>query len=291
MTGLHAPDPNTLPTTLTGPLRFLTLSTYDLAAIKECFVDILGMKLTGPYETSEEQKSKLHRFYDISEEMGFEIYQLLYDEASQLGIRVIALDQETPLMRGEDYSRGIGAFALSIGYGEDPRQALGEDGLYLTGPDNLRIHMAEKPSSTYDEVLSKQMISAKILTDVLDEEAIFYKNVLGMDGIAAKRKSLPQQSPGTSIICRPHEYVSQHIELTEIKVAPDEESYLRLPNRGICLQSYETSDIGEILARAHAEQVKVYRTPRKFEDPILGEIIGMLLLSPTGYLVEIYNKA
>jgi len=290
MTGIHAPDPNTLPTTLTGPLRLLTLSTHDLTSLQECFVKILGMKLEGPFEISGDHQSKLRKYYDISEEIGFEIYQLLYEEETQLSIRVISLDKETPLMRGDHPEPGIGAYAVSIGYGDDPKQALSTDGLYLNGPENLKIHMAKKPLSMMDDIQVRQMLSTKILTDVLDEEALFYKNVLGMDGIAAKQRALSDHYEGPSIICRPHDYVSQHIELTEIEPKEEGVTHLRLPNRGICMHTYETADVGEVLARAHAGQIKAYRTPRTIVDPILGDIISMLLLSPSGYLVEIYTK-
>ena len=70
----------------------------------------------------------------------------------------------------------------------------------------------------------------------------------------------------------------------------DLEEAPRLPNQGMVMWSFETRDIGEVLARAHAKQVKIYRTPRKMTTPLLGEVIALTLLSPTGYIIEVYSR-
>ena len=50
-----------------------------------------------------------------------------------------------------------------------------------------------------------------------------------------------------------------------------------------------TKDVGEILARTHAERLRIVQTPRRLVDPLLGPAITMRIQSPGGIIIDVHN--
>ena len=120
-----------------------------------------------------------------------------------------------------------------------------------------------------------------IASDQYIEEVDFYTKVLGKEAQLVNDDIIINSSTSA--------YSAIRLERLE-EEGYEEEVVSRFPSTGWVMSSYETSDLGEILARAHASQNKVYRTPRKLVDPVLGSILCMSLLSPSGMVVEVYQN-
>lgn len=132
-----------------------------------------------------------------------------------------------------------------------------------------------------------------------DEELAFYTKVLGMELRADRQWETSEGSalgiePGVPFrfsIVYAKGSTQNHLLFLDYKDGKSIDPGVppRLPNQGLAMWTLHTKDIGEVLARAHANQIKVYRTPRKINDPIYGETIAMTLLTPSGFIVEVYS--
>lgn len=69
-----------------------------------------------------------------------------------------------------------------------------------------------------------------------------------------------------------------------IDVAP------KIPNRGLGMWTFETTDIQAIYKRAIKNGVEVISSPFEYHDPILGEKQVMTMLAPNGFLIEIFSS-
>ena len=138
------------------------------------------------------------------------------------------------------------------------------------------------------------------VTNQSDKEIAFYTDVLGME-LRSDREwetaegsalGIPAGVPFRFAIVYAKETHQNHLLFLDYRDGVFEDAGIppRIPNQGLGMWTFETQDIGEILARAHAKQIKVYRTPRKVNDPIYGSAIALTLLTPSGYLIEIFNK-
>ena len=69
----------------------------------------------------------------------------------------------------------------------------------------------------------------------------------------------------------------------EIDVAP------RIPNRGLGMWTFKTTDIQAVLQRAMTNNVEIISEPTAYSDPVLGEKMVMTMLAPNGFLIEIFQ--
>ncbi|NRB52078.1 MAG: extradiol dioxygenase [Saprospiraceae bacterium] len=69
-----------------------------------------------------------------------------------------------------------------------------------------------------------------------------------------------------------------------IEVAP------RIPNRGLGMWTFETTNIAEIEKRAQAKGIEVVPSPLDYTDVILGKAQVMTLLAPNGFLIEVFQR-
>lgn len=303
---------------LTGPLQIITLCTNNLESIKKFYVEGLGMEIDGPFDLDSETILQLRTYWHIPETIEFQVFQLQqkleYDEL--VSIRLLVLSEDTETIHSSSAHKEVGPYSIgflrkNIKEGKEILKNQGQASLsnahlkeahatdkkeeerkvsLFSGPDHVRASLVE------GESLGLQF--ATFITDRPDEEIEFYTHVLGMQLIAdyqGKSKIGSGRDDSNGIIFRSSRLRSKAGANSAVHLLSYETPYeerevaFRLPHRGITMYSFMTKDIGEILARAHAKEIKVYRTPRKLVDPIFGEAIVMSLLSPTGFIVEVYN--
>ncbi len=173
------------------------------------------------------------------------------------------------------------------------------------GPEFIQISAIEEKMSTGSKIAQTEVSEfsspayTSFVTDVIDEEILFHTKVLGMSvevdlHINPANTSALNLSEGKSYRIskiRSKDNQKNYVIFIQFddKESQDREVPPRLPNRGLVMWSFQTVDLGEVLSRAHAQEIKVYRTPRKVHDAIYGEAIAMTLLSPSGFIVEVYT--
>jgi catechol 2,3-dioxygenase-like lactoylglutathione lyase family enzyme len=64
----------------------------------------------------------------------------------------------------------------------------------------------------------------------------------------------------------------------------------RLPNRGIGMWTFPTTNIARIYQNALDKKVKIIHLPVTYESPDLGKAAVMTLLAPNGFLIEVFEK-
>jgi hypothetical protein len=64
----------------------------------------------------------------------------------------------------------------------------------------------------------------------------------------------------------------------------------RLPNRGIGMWTFPTTNIARIYQNALDKKVKIIHLPVTYESPDLGKVAVMTLLAPNGFLIEVFEK-
>ena len=281
--------------TLSGPLRLVTICSDDIEVIKNFYERQLSLVVDGPIEVPD--TDKLKNYYGISDDIDFAIYKVgVGNKDNDVRLRVINISQSTPSIKGSHSAREVGLLMMD-------RLADSKNGLSQS-PDQYYWSASNEKGSDQEESLDfVDTLSPMItfVTDQVDEDVTFFTHIMGMLVIEdATTKVSPKELPGLE---KATEVRSIHLQAMTgdgctIRLLSfvdgqylEQEAAPRLPNQGVTMCSFETTDIGEILARAHAKQIKVYRTPRKLSDPLLGEIITMSLLSPTGSIIEVYSRA
>lgn len=63
----------------------------------------------------------------------------------------------------------------------------------------------------------------------------------------------------------------------------------RIPNRGLGMWTFETTDIAAILERAKTHNIEIVKEPILYQDPILGQRKVMTMLAPNGFLIEVFE--
>ncbi len=279
---------------LTGPLRLVTLCSDDIDEIRSFYVDQMGLTVEGPLEI--EDPEKLKTYYGITEGIEMSVYQVGPKYADDgIFFRIINISQSTPKIKASASAREVGLLLMERQSGPELQVAQSPSHYYWR---NI-VTTLPKGSEIPDEVVAIPTVT--FVTDQIEEDIIFYTHIFGMNLLSDETREVAKaELPGlerhatirsirlqskTGEGCYMRLIAFEDEEYAELQAAP------RLPNQGIPMCSYETTDIGEILARAHAKQIKIYRTPRKHHDPILGEVITMSLLSPTGSIIEVYSRA
>ena len=305
---------------LTGPLQMITICTNNLNAIKDFYVKALGMNFEGPYDIEEELKPKLRIYWDIPESLDFQVYHLYQEkESNTIDIRLLLFNEETDSIHSPSAAIEIGPY--SAGFFMKDIKAVKELMKSHNYSSLSNTHVKEAHVNKIDEAdrvvslflgpdnvkysfVKGEKNGLKLTTFIAeqsDKEIEFYTHVLGMQLISdfqgiSKRGS--KESNTAKITYRSSTIVSRTSKEHEIHILSHDGSHeegiirsIRIPHRGITMYTFMTEDVGEILARAHAKEVKVYRSPRKIKSPILGEGIGMTLLSPSGFVVEIFSPS
>ncbi len=138
------------------------------------------------------------------------------------------------------------------------------------------------------------------VTDRSDQELAFYTEVLDMElradryweaaedgalGIPAGvsfRFSLVY-APGTA---KNHMlFLDYQDGIFEQPAAPS-----RIPNRGLAMWTIETSDMELVLQNASKQNIDIIARNIGLEDPIIGRAKCSTLLTPTGFLIEVFEK-
>ncbi len=63
----------------------------------------------------------------------------------------------------------------------------------------------------------------------------------------------------------------------------------RIPNQGLGMWSFLTSDIDKVAALANENKARIVHNPMPFDDPIFGTCQAMSLQTPSGFMIEIIN--
>jgi len=278
---------------LTGPLRLVTLCSDDIDDVKAFYESELSLNVIGPIEIGD--VDKLRSYYGIPDNIDIAIYQIEPEhDDDQVHIRVINISESTPAVKSSHDAREVGLLMINK-YSKS-------DGQRLKSPDHFywNNNTTQEVSFNGNEDYLPTYPTITFITDQAEEDLTFFTHILGMDLLSdatnmISKVDLPGLTSSTVIreICLQSKTGTGSILKL---VSFDDEQYKetvaapRLPNQGITMCSFETTDIGEVLARAHAKQIKVYRTPRKMIDPILGAVIAMSLLGPTGFIIEVYSR-
>ena len=248
---------------LTGPLSVITWCCSDVERVISLLRDKRIVCTPVPALVNEELEA-MKLYWGLQSIQSLEIYEALLPN-EKIKMRLVSHSIEV-----DHGSSLIGVKSLECEHEE-------QDQLFIKAiiDENSNGEVPMIPSlEGVEELLN-------IASDQYIEEVDFYTKVLGKEA----------KLVDDDIIIKSTESTHSAIRLTRLEEEGHEnEVVARFPNFGWVISSYETSDLGEILARAHATQNKVYRTPRKITDPILGSILCMSLLSPSGMVVEVYQK-
>lgn len=318
---------------LCSDLYMVTLCTSDIEAIKKFYVEGMGMRLDGPFKVSKHIQDAQNVLWGIEEEVHYQYYHLHRATVPELiQIRLLVMDNDTPLIHKSYSSREIGSF--SIGFPNGDQKALDTklrgmgikamaplqvdeiarpDGTtypYLEtifkGPDNVHCVGIERGGgmpqlAPIDEesLLGGPGYSA-FVTDRSDQELAFYTDVLGMElradrywesaedgalGIPAGvqfRFSLVY-APGTS---KNHMlFLDYQDGIFEQPSAPS-----RVPNRGLGMWTFETYDMDQVIKKAKEMGIEIIAENTVVTDSIIGEATFCTMLTPTGLLIELFQR-
>ncbi|MEM9929259.1 MAG: VOC family protein, partial [Bacteroidota bacterium] len=100
---------------LCGGLHTATLITDDLDAYKSFYVDALGLTLDGPFTLTEKEEATQRLLWQIPDSITWTTY-LLHRPAvpNLIQLRVLVLDQTTPMIHDSYSSREVGPFSLGF---------------------------------------------------------------------------------------------------------------------------------------------------------------------------------
>jgi len=278
---------------IAGPLKLVTICTSDLSAITSFYKEELGLSINGPHELEAEEKEKLSAFWDIPLTLGFDVYSLSTGEGiTELHTRIIHIHEETPYFRGSYDVKELGPYMIDMTMNHE-QKIVKAPGKYLCR--TVEASYGETNLELGNRVQDKPLF-ATFMSDKIEEELLLFTHVLGLSLQPDLTNNASNGSNGKDSI---HNYKisardGEGYRLMLVGYEEDDcidlEEAPRLPNQGMVMWSFETRDIGEVLARAHAKEVKIYRTPRKLSTPLLGEVIALTLLSSTGYIIEVYSR-
>ncbi len=247
---------------LTGPLSVITWCCSDVESVITQLRD-KGVVCTPVPTVVNEDLESMKLYWGLPNVQTLEVYEALLPN-EKIKMRLVSHGMQT-----DHGSSLIGVKSLECEHEE-------QDQLFIkpiSDEDSREVKPVIPSFEGVEELLN-------IASDQYIEEVDFYTKVLGKEA----------KLVDDDIIIKSPESTHSAIRLERLEEEGHEnEVVARFPNIGWVMSSYETNDLGEILARAHASQNKVYRTPRKITDPVLGSILCMSLLSPSGMVVEVYQ--
>jgi len=317
---------------LVGYLHTATLCTVDLETYRQFYGEAMKMKMEGPIDLSEEEKTAQKLLWNIPDGIDYDLYHFHRSAVpSLIHMRVLHLKTPTPHIHQSYNSYELGSFSLGFptadakgmdarmkeyGVGAMAPMQLGDivrkdgTGHYLEtiyqGPDFLhcvgieRVNYPQLAPCDPKDGFGGPGYSALVVKDS-DAEISFFVNVLeyytlfdavwetaegsalGIDaGVPFRFVSM--YSPGAK---------QNHILLLDFKDggAIDTGVPTHLPNQGLGMYTFQTKDLAKVLEKTKSNGIKIMSAPRKVKDHILGNGEAMVLQSPGGIYVEIFQPS
>ena len=277
-------------------LRLINICTNELKDVTDFFVKVMKMKLSNKAVLNDRQRD----LWGVSELSQQKYYYLFSSDLEIPQIRIIVNQEDTQSIRKTSLPTELGIYNLHFDVSEKIYSKISKKNstgkaqpLVFTGPGEVQY--------TCHQSLSQGILfkAAASIVEHLDEEIEFYTRVLGMQSdVLDLSSNEPLSIPGVTTDHHSRKYVFDpeqtslqlHFITVDEELIQDSAVPPRMPHHGWCIWTFETSDIGEVLARAHARRIAVFKSPRKIYDPELGELICMSLISPSGYLIEVISK-
>lgn len=133
-----------------------------------------------------------------------------------------------------------------------------------------------------------------------DAEVAFYHKVLGHDILfdsvweAAEDGALgvPSGTPFRFTGIYAHGSKQNHTLFLDFKDGPMIDTGVQscVPNQGLGMWTFQTSDIEEVMRRAQAQQIQVHSKIQEVSDYILGQGKACLLQTPNGLYIELFQS-
>ena len=280
----------------------LTLCTDDLKGVKKFFVKGLGFKMSDHVLMDETYHAKQADLWGIAPSEQFELYYLYVKDSKKPLIRIVFFKEPVGSIRDSMNYEEIGISGINWnGLKRIKKKHLANisdeqfSGIYK-GPGNIQYVLSESKSGTEQATNFNLLITLEHLSD----EVRFYSRVFGLKKSISNNNGAVVDSFAnlnkTNLEAAEIMQIQQEDEVyaTLIKYPSDRvvesENPSRFPAVGWVMMSYQCTDLGEVLARAHASGITVGSTPRKIVDPFLGDLIAMTLISPNGLLYEVFTK-
>ncbi len=315
---------------LTGYIHTATLCTTDMDEYRHFYGEVMKMQIDAvPLSDVEKtaQRSFWHIAEDIDYDL-YHCYRPTVPSLIQL--RILHLKTTTPQIHRSYNSYELGSFSLgfptSDAKGMDKRMKaynvkamapmqLGEivraDGVghYLEtiyqGPDFLhcvgieRVNYTQLAPCDPADGFGGPGYSAFVAKDS-DAEVAFYTEVLGHnvvfdsvweaadDGALGVKNGTPFRFTG---IYAPGAK-QNHFLLLDFKDGNMIDTGVQscVPNRGLGMYTFHTSNINEVMNRAKAQNIKVLSEIQEVSDAISGDCLACLLETPNGLYIELFQQ-
>ncbi|RKR15242.1 hypothetical protein CLV91_1324 [Maribacter vaceletii] len=316
---------------LTSYIHTATLCTVDLDTYKHFYGEVMKMQIDA-VELNQEDKNKQKKFWNIPEEIDYDLYHCYRATVpSLIQLRILHLKTATPKIHNSYSSYETGSFSLgfptSNAKNMDKRmqeynvqamapmqlgdivRADGEKGQYLEtiykGPDYLhcvgieRVNFPQLAPCDPVDGFGGPGYSAFVAKDS-DAEVAFYTDVLEhyvlFDSVweAADEGALGVNANTPFRFCGIYapEAKQNHYLLLDFKDGNMVDTGVQscVPNQGLGMYSFQTSDINKVMANAVKKGITVKSEIQKVSDYILGDGKACVLETPNGLYVEIFQE-
>jgi catechol 2,3-dioxygenase-like lactoylglutathione lyase family enzyme len=142
--------------------------------------------------------------------------------------------------------------------------------------------------------------STQVVTGQSDANIAFYTDVLGLElrtdqswrTSSGSALGLDSGIPFRLALVYAKGAPTGHLNFLEFKdsLASPPAVPPRLPNRGIGMWTFPTTNIARIYQNALDKKVKIIHLPVTYESPDLGKAAVMTMLAPNGFLIEVFEK-
>jgi catechol 2,3-dioxygenase-like lactoylglutathione lyase family enzyme len=310
---------------LTQQLHTVTIATNSLDSSRRFYEQGMGLTLKGPILMTDAQKMIQRKLWNIPESIDWQLFTFSRPSVPGLiEIRLLVLNKPTPTIHKSYNPRELGGFSLGFPNTcpmrlDSSLKKLGFNALaplhtgIRTMRDNTKFPYTEAVYNAPDFVhaasiergggvpqlspidLKTQVggpgFSSQVVTNQSDVNINFYTDVLGME-LRGSALGLGMDIPFRYALVYAKGAPSGHLTFLDFKdslaipsnVAP------RLPNRGIGMWTFPTTNIARIYQNALDKKVKIIHLPVTYESPDLGKAAVMTLLAPNGFLIEVFEK-
>ncbi|MEO1486404.1 MAG: VOC family protein [Bacteroidota bacterium] len=323
--------PNSINGGLTGYIHCATLCTTDLEAYRHFYGEVMKMQIDGPVGQTEAEKTAQKSFWNIPEDVDYEVYHCYRATVpSLIQLRILHLKESTPHIHNSYNSYEMGSFSLgfptSDAKGMDKRlqsynvgamapmqlgdivRPDGKSGQYLEtiyqGPDYLhcvgieRVNYPQLAPCDPEDGFGGPGYSAFVAGDS-DAEIAFYTKVLGQNIVfdsiweAADDGALgvPDGTPFRFAGLYAEGAKQNHILFLDFKDGNMIDTGVQscIPNQGLGMWSFLTSNIQEVVQRAKNMGIQIKSDIQPTTDYIMGSGKACLLETPNGFYVEIFE--
>ncbi len=297
----------------------ITICTSEVATYRDLLEKSMKFECNGPFHATKDEMTRVISAWGLEGEHNFNTYYLASGNPSPgLVVRILEINSRSALNSG---TPGLDLNALqSLNFLTNKTKKLSkslEDNQFksnykkkkaqygqrsleqsqFVGPDHFLINHLQDREIEGSPFPTLNSVDLSI-PDVDSESDFFYK-VLAQRSVVNKKESNSINASFkknfkkvSSVKVVQSEALSDTaLRLVQMTKESKQEKLSQPPSlqrRGWL--TFESNDIGETLSRAHAGQFKVYKTPRKVGDPFYGEAIAMSLHSPSGLLIEVFNR-